>query len=925
MLHGIDTAIYLKSKHLFLFLTLNVFIWTTNSQENTDDINALYSKMYSHMYSNKDSTYFYADKIAAIGKKNNDLSYTLYAYTFSNKSAIYFNDLVQLKNNLETLNNIINNKKTIIDTIENIHYIRNSIYYDKATYDYKLNDYQSAYKNLKTIIDGTEQLPASLINKADEDLVYASYTIMAKMYSNDGKYDLARQYYNKTIRFIKITDPENNKKLNRIYSLIGEVFKRENNYKASNNYYIKSLNYSVKNNGDNNSVVTEANNIVENYLDLAQIDSASYYLDIIKPHIEKDSPYSFLFYKSRAKINLSKKNISEAIEDYNKALEITKAKWLNKKHFEIAEVYKEIAKLYESETNFNEALKQIDLAINQVSGLDIVHSSINKTVLLKLLKEKSSLLNKSKAYTKTIKNVEKAIAVLDSLKPTFKNNTDKLFLMDDAFPVFESGLEALFHIYDKTNNETLIDSAFYYTEKSKSVLLLEALLNTKATEYTNIPKEILENEQLLKAEITYLEKQMNNSKSSVLEDHLFEAKSKYRNFIEDLETNYTNYYNLKYNSNVISLSEIQEHLKPDDALISYFYGSKFLYAITITNNNKQFKRIPIARDLEKTLINYQKEISNPKSDLVIVSEQALKIYKILLEPSLETISAENLIIIPDGLLNYIPFESLITSENNYLIENYAVSYTNSATLLSQLKDKKENNHQILAFAPTFNGVSNTFLPLPNNEKEAKSTLTHFKGQLFLNTEASLQNFNTTSPNYSIIHLATHAIFNDETPEFSFLAFTPNTENESLLYVKDLYNLKLNADLVTLSACESGIGDLKRGEGLMSLARGFYFSGASSISSTLWKINDASATKLMDDFYLNLSEGLPKQKALQLAKLNFINKNRDNALSHPYYWSGFIISGNTDAIVSNHQWVWYVLGALTLALLIFIIRKKDTLI
>src|SRR5690606_3182575 len=101
---------------------------------------------------------------------------------------------------------------------------------------------------------------------------------------------------------------------------------------------------------------------------------------------------------------------------------------------------------------------------------------------------------------------------------------------------------------------------------------------------------------------------------------------------------------------------------------------------------------------------------------------------------------------------------------------------------------------------------------------------------------SLLNFQAKSGNYSILHLATHAVFNDGSPEFSYLAFTPSVSTPYLLYTKDLYNLKLNADLVTLSACESGMGTLHRGEGLMSLARGFYFSGSNAIMSTLWKIN-----------------------------------------------------------------------------------------
>ncbi len=127
----------------------------------------------------------------------------------------------------------------------------------------------------------------------------------------------------------------------------------------------------------------------------------------------------------------------------------------------------------------------------------------------------------------------------------------------------------------------------------------------------------------------------------------------------------------------------------------------------------------------------------------------------------------------------------------------------------------------------------------------------------------------------------------------------------------------------LSACESGIGDLKCGEGLLSLARGFYFSGAQSISSTLWKINDASSAALMSDFYKNLSKGQPKDLALQQAKLTFVKQNKDNALSHPYYWSAFVISGNTEPLTSTHYWLWIIAGILLIVILGILLKKKNS--
>ncbi len=311
-----------------------------------------------------------------------------------------------------------------------------------------------------------------------------------------------------------------------------------------------------------------------------------------------------------------------------------------------------------------------------------------------------------------------------------------------------------------------------------------------------------------------------------------------------------------------------------------------------------------------------------------------EIYVRLIEPSLKSDDQKKLIIIADGLLNYIPFAALNTDPEGitYLAESHAISYVNSATLLSELRQRQPKEHTVLAFAPSFDGnvsVSNAdrgkLLPLPNNKKEVEQILTSFNGRSFVDGEASLINFKSQLSSFGMVHLATHAIFDDAAPEYSYLAFSQNGNAiEDLLYVADLYNLKIEADLITLSACESGIGDLKRGEGFMSLARGFFYSGAASIASTLWKINDASTTTLMDGFYKNLSKGDAKDVALQNTQVEFLNANRENGFSHPYYWSGFVISGNTVPLSFSNNWVWVIIGAMVVLvgiLFYFKFRKR----
>ncbi|KKL95664.1 hypothetical protein LCGC14_1852350, partial [marine sediment metagenome] len=162
------------------------------------------------------------------------------------------------------------------------------------------------------------------------------------------------------------------------------------------------------------------------------------------------------------------------------------------------------------------------------------------------------------------------------------------------------------------------------------------------------------------------------------------------------------------------------------------------------------------------------------------------------------------------------------------------------------------------------------------------------------------------------------------PEYSYLAFSHNngSTDEKVLFTADLYNLKTDAALVTLSACETSIGELRRGEGFLSLARGFFFSGAKSIASTLWKVNDASSSEIMGDFYKALSVGEAKDEALRQAKLLFMESNAQNARKHPYYWAGYIVSGNNSPIAkSGTYWPWFLIGILvTGSILAYSYRK-----
>ena len=901
---------------LLILFSITAFAQKASYDTQMDD---LFSKAYEHLYVNKDSAYHYFNEIEVLANKNQDWATVFEALISSNRNAGAFYDLDKLSGNLNRLDSLFLKHKPYLDTLPEKRLYVNSLLYDKGNYYFQLNNYRSSRQTFGQIIDSLEPLPNTEMDEELIDLLSVSYSFIAKMYTDEGKYELAQQYYDKNIRYILQKKPNDLASLNTNYSLLAELYGKKGQYENSNAYFKKALEFYLKDQTGINGIIATAHNLSENYLALSKTDSAQYYLKLAKAYLNETHHFASYHHRVQAKLEQKMNNYELALKELNFALHLEKEKWKNAKNESIAIIYNEIGMLQAAFGQYVNAVANYNLGLEQVEDFDS-----RGTSTLKLLKNKSVSLNKlgnNDNYKATMETVNLGIKTLDTLKPSFKSKADQLFLIEDAFPLFESGLEAAYQLYASTSDDSLIDLAFRYSEKSKSVLLLEALLEAKATQFANIPNDVLERESELKSEITYLEKQIKNSETdqSDLKDALFTLKEEYRQLVQKLEVDYKSYYDLKYNTTTVSLEVSQKSLSKHQLLISYFYGNKAIYAIALNRGKKEMFRIPIDADLEANIKKVYQMLSDPKSDVIALGNATYSIYELLLQPILNSGDQKKLIIIPDGLLNYLPFSALNTSPGGirYLAENHAIGYVNSATLLSELEERQPKEHTILAFAPSFDGtvsVSNPdrgkLLPLPNNKKEVEQILTSFHGRAYIDGEASLRNFKSQLASFGMVHLATHAIFDDTAPEYSYLAFAQNgNEAEDLLYVADLYNLQLDADLVTLSACESGIGDLKRGEGFLSLARGFFYSGAASIASTLWKINDASTTTLMTSFYKNLSKGEAKDVALQNAQIEFLDNNRDNALSHPYYWSAFVISGNTLALSLPYNWIWFILVTL----------------
>lgn len=367
------------------------------------------------------------------------------------------------------------------------------------------------------------------------------------------------------------------------------------------------------------------------------------------------------------------------------------------------------------------------------------------------------------------------------------------------------------------------------------------------------------------------------------------------------------------------LKDIRLNLEnPKSVLLEYCFGRQNLILFQLSHQDFKVKILPI-KGLQDSVLSIYSAISTPfysHSDHHF-AEASVFLYQQLIQPAKLSHSVP-LIIIPDGILHYLPFDILLKSQPTmahlwqnykplYLISEHSISYKITALLPNIYKGKAEK--ELLSFAPTFEQNQKNLQPLRFNKIEVETLKQFWDSQILIGTEASKSRFIQESPQYRILHLSTHGIANDIYPDQSFLAFSFKNETDSgILTVAEINNLDLKSELVSLSACQTASGTFYGGEGLMSIAHAFLTAGSHSVLASLWDVNEGVTKDLMALFYENLKNGMTKDEALRQAKLSIMTDAKDPITAHPYFWSAFTTIGDMSPLEkSTHFMLWLSIG------------------
>ena len=599
-----------------------------------------------------------------------------------------------------------------------------------------------------------------------------------------------------------------------------------------------------------------------------------------------------------------------------------------KKHPEIARVLNAIASIHVSLYGYDKALNYYQQALqanvndyetNDVTIQPRLKNFYDGNVLLYSLLGKAQALE-SQYYGRTLKFTNLALALqtlqvcdtlIDKLRKQITNESDKILLGVIANEVYTDGVR----IAHETGNVALkkksyFELAFYFAEKSKSAVLLEAISDANAKSFAGIPTDLLDEEKNLKSAIALCAQKLAQKPSADEEKYLREASfslnRNYEAFTKRLENQFPEYFNLKFNTSSPSIQQLQTKLDAQTALLSYFIDEKNnrLYIFQITKDKYSIIDHALPAEFGKYITGMRNGIFF--HDIKVFIKASEKLSALLLPKHLPS-GIQNLLVLPTGRLSIIPFEALFTktvTETDayttlpYLINRYTVRYEFSAGLILQKNSlqRMASTPSILLCAPVTFPAKDDLPELPGTESEVNEIARLFASQKYTNglyikeqADEKLVKSGKTK-DYTYIHLATHGVVDESNPALSriFLQSDVGSEDGNL-FAGEIYNLDLNANLVTLSACQTGLGKISKGEGVIGLSRALVYACAQNIIVSFWSVADESTSELMKNFYRKLLEEQNTTfcNSLRKAKLELVKNEKYAA---PYYWAPFILIG-----------------------------------
>lgn len=633
------------------------------------------------------------------------------------------------------------------------------------------------------------------------------------------------------------------------------------------------------------------NNLASNYFALGAYDKAETFLQRAVQNHPQTSPQ---MYRNMAQLAKSRGHITKAKEYLNLAEPALKQQGFTAR--DLAKLYVEKAELSIREQNKPEAEKLLFRAL----GFLLPDKEGNKHPSPEILYPENTFIAIFDALATLQTDMEKALHyydlaffVTDLLGDRIVSPEAKIIHRADNRSRSERCIAFLYDAYQNTGNIRYLERAFEYAEQSKASVLKDILAQRSLAE--RFPEDsLLRKEQALSRQqetvINKLVRAQLTGKQDAVQHHIETLNTIYPELKSLREKTGKKYGHGEFRD--VSVVGLQEKLREEKAaMIVYFSGKKHLYVFLFSEDRIALERISVTSDHEEVLRRFISFFDSPSAIHNAVSsytETAHHLYKKLIPG--HSLSAGNLVIVPDGLLHFIPFEALLTepapgstyTTMPYLVKQQQIVYNTSAAFYLNTGQNRKTG-KLLGIFPIF---ENSPYELRYSKEEAENIRNLTNADFLTGKNATRANFLHRAEQYDIIHLSTHAGGGD----FTVPASVEFYDDTMLLH--ELYAMRLKPELVVLSACETGIGKLQKGEGVMSIARGFQYAGAEKLLFSLWQVNDRATARIMTSFYKNYTKNNAASAANHQSKISYLENESIPAIQKsPYYWSGFVYYGN----------------------------------
>ncbi|MDP2157170.1 MAG: CHAT domain-containing protein [Nitrospirota bacterium] len=566
---------------------------------------------------------------------------------------------------------------------------------------------------------------------------------------------------------------------------------------------------------------------------------------------------------SQGSTNLRLQAYEAALEDFNKALYYSSDK------DQVMEVYNGIGDLHRRKGDLQKALEYHEKALKMAEELNIpwhMMVSLSKTAMD---------YHHQNNYKEAIERYARAIVFIEEQRSMLQNEEMRSLFFAQMTRTYDGMISALI-------SAGQAEKAFDYSERGRSRAFID-VLGSKVNLSHGRASEMVSQEMELKRRIAAHELLYEESDSGEGREELTELKKDYNRFLERLRKEDLEHASL-LSVEPLSLRDIQSRLAPNTALLEFHMLDDRVLLWTVRKEEMKVDVIPFGRRAITGRVKRLREsISNTLAEAPVI-QAARDLYDVfLLRAGIR--KGEHLVIVPHGILHYLPFHILRQPDNRYLLEDHTVSYLSSAGLMQFTSEKqKKMQGNMIAFGNP--DLGNLIYNLRYAEREAREIGSLYpQSEIYLGKDASLQRVEKSLAGYGVIHFASHGEFSEDNPLESSIMLSGKNIESGRLKTEDIFALNIDASLVVLSACETAIGKVNTGDEIIGLTRAFIYAGTPSVITSLWRVNDKATYLLMSSFYRNLKT-MGKAEALRSAQRSVMKDYQ-----HPFYWGAFTLNGD----------------------------------